>query len=445
MKISYRREMKRNYMIVEPEESDWCSYECRMLEANTVEGILEFKLNQTDGQPRFYYEISSKQPLARLLENQKIQEAPLRRLILSLIQVLDRMERYLLPEGSILLEPEYVYIEPETFSVWLCLIPGRKALFSEDFGKLLEYLLGKVDHQDKNSVVLAYGLFQESRRENYGMQDILRILEGGGKNNDERSSSEKTDEKQRLKHCEDASEAVAAAVEGVQSIREGGSLGLDEGKYWGSRESQNSQKNRDSQGQSKNLFWGLAEALKETWFRLIHSGKESGRKRQAEQEKIPVQLSWENMFGSEDSEDLGDTEDKGELPKENMQKMERASFDTAREPEEGRDTVLLADLGTDDSKTLHRLCSLDGDEDIVLSYYPFIIGKQENLVDYILQKETVSRLHLKVEQIEEEYFVQDLNSTNGTSVAGRMLENNEAVRLHPGDEVCIARYRYRFE
>ena len=82
------------------------------------------------------------------------------------------MERYLLPEGSILLDPEYVYIEPETFSVWLCLIPGRKALFSEDFGKLLEYLLGKVDHQDKDGVVLAYGLFQESRRENYGMRDF---------------------------------------------------------------------------------------------------------------------------------------------------------------------------------------------------------------------------------------------------------------------------------
>ena len=44
MKISYRREMKHNYMIVEPKESDWCSYECRMLEVNAVEGILEFKL-----------------------------------------------------------------------------------------------------------------------------------------------------------------------------------------------------------------------------------------------------------------------------------------------------------------------------------------------------------------------------------------------------------------
>ena len=220
MKISYRREMKHNYMIVEPEESDWCSYECRMLEANAVEGILGFQLNQTDGQPRFYYEISSKQPLARILENQKIREAQLRRLILSLTQALDRMERYLLPEGSILLEPEYIYIEPETFSVWLCLIPGRKEPFSENFGKLLEYLLGKVDHQDKDSVVLAYGLFQESRRENYGMQDILRLMERGGYNKEE-AGHDRENDKEILKCREEQMETGTSAEPGIQSDKDG--------------------------------------------------------------------------------------------------------------------------------------------------------------------------------------------------------------------------------
>lgn len=194
------------------------------------------------------------------------------------------------------------------------------------------------------------------------------------------------------------------------------------------------------------MFLGLWEAIRELCGRLIQLREVPGRKRQAEQEKNPVQVSWENMFGSEEYEDSKDDEDSEGILKENRQKTETPVFDGTKGPEEGRDTVLLTDLGTEESKNLHRLCSLDGEsEDIVLSYYPFIIGKQENLVDYILQKETVSRLHLKIEQIEEEYFIQDLNSTNGTSVAGRMLENNEAARLHPGDEVCIARYRYRFE
>ena len=40
---------------------------------------------------------------------------------------------------------------------------------------LLQYLLGKVNHQDKDCVVMAYGLYQESLKENYGMADLLRL------------------------------------------------------------------------------------------------------------------------------------------------------------------------------------------------------------------------------------------------------------------------------
>ena len=37
-------------------------------------------------------------------------------------------------------------------------------------------------------------------------------------------------------------------------------------------------------------------------------------------------------------------------------------------------------------------------------YYPFIIGKQENLVDHVLNRETVSRLHLRIDQKAGHYY-----------------------------------------
>lgn len=110
----------------------------------------------------------------------------------------------------------------------------------------------------------------------------------------------------------------------------------------------------------------------------------------------------------------------------------------------GQGTVLLSEFSQ--KETLRTLRALDsGEADITLSYYPFVIGKQENLVDYILKRETVSRLHLRIDRSGEDYQIMDLNSTNGTIVRGRMLENNESVPLYPGDEVQIAKYRYRFE
>lgn len=179
MKISYQREFRHNYLIIDPEELVWQGYESQMLLRNQIEGVLRFQARQTDEKIRFFYEITSKQPLSRILENRSIQTEEIRRLMLGLFGVLERMDTYLLREENIFLEPEYLYVDPDTFRIWLCVIPGLKKNFSENFGKLLEYLLGSVDHQDKESVVLAYGLYQETRKENYGLADLVRMLQGG--------------------------------------------------------------------------------------------------------------------------------------------------------------------------------------------------------------------------------------------------------------------------
>ena len=106
---------------------------------------------------------------------------------------------------------------------------------------------------------------------------------------------------------------------------------------------------------------------------------------------------------------------------------------------------MLADLSQDRDTGKRRLHALDsGMEDIEIEYYPFVIGKQENLADYLLQRDTVSRLHVKIDQADDGWMVQDLNSTNGTMVAGKLLENNESVEVHIGDEVWIAEFRYQF-
>ena len=82
---------------------------------------------------------------------------------------------------------------------------------------------------------------------------------------------------------------------------------------------------------------------------------------------------------------------------------------------------------------------------IRLSYYPFIIGKQEGLCDCVIPKTTVSRLHLRIDRTEEGCQITDLNSTNGTYVNGRCLAANETVTVQPGDEIVIADLKYRLK
>lgn len=394
MKVSYRREMKHNYMMIDPEEMAWRHYEIQMLESNAIDGVLKFQLRQSNGEIQFYYEITSRQPLGRLLENRTISGEEVRRLVIGISNILDQIERFLLREGSILLKPEYIYVEPDSFRIWLCLVPGLDQDFPEAYGKLLEYILEKVDHQDKDSVVLAYGLYQETRKENYGMEDILRLLQKhADPESEERGRQEgRMDGKEQV-----VGESVPALSRPIPNVPS---------PY--------------TPPENKGL-----------WARI----KEFFMRRQTKDEKTdPAQLLWQSMFMEEEEErQVLTITEPAAVP------LPPVDFTPS-----GQGTVLLSDFTQ--KETARVLRSLDkGGEDITLSYYPFIIGKQENMADYILNYETVSRLHVRIDRIGEVYQIMDLNSTNGTMVRGVLLDNNETAALHPGDEIQIARYRFRFE
>ena len=106
-------------------------------------------------------------------------------------------------------------------------------------------------------------------------------------------------------------------------------------------------------------------------------------------------------------------------------------------------TVLLWDQNEAEEK--RSLVSLDGESSIVLSYYPFIIGKQEGVCEYVLDKCTVSRLLVRIDEAEEGYRVTDLNSTNGTFINGRLLGANETMLVHPGDEIGVADLKFQLK
>lgn len=420
MNISYQREMKRNYLIVEAEVQDEIPFEQKMLEQNQIDGLLHFQVRKKDMETRFFYEITSKQPLFRLLEGQAVRARQIRALVFGIAQALDHMEPYLLNENSVLLTPEYLYVEPESLKVWLCLIPGLERDLTEDYSRLLEYLLGKVDHKDKESVVLAYGLYQETRKENYGMGDILRLAE------------QKIDAGSF--GLETAAEEPPEAYVSRQDPWPGGAGTVEED--WKPGTVRAKQIRTDTVQETSGFFGKWKQRM-----------KDRREEKQREQER-EMQMPWDLMYAGDARQDYGTPsycrEERGGMPG-------NTAFSAAPEPEtplpqKSSGTVLLnAGMGAAESGT-RKLTALDaGEADIRIAYYPFIIGKQENLVDHVLNRETVSRLHLRIDRKEERYYVQDLNSTNGTLINGRMLENNETVEIREGTEINIAGGRYRFE
>lgn len=370
MEINYRRALRHNYLVILPEDQRYFRYESKMLAGNTIKGLLKFHVNQSDGKSFYFYDITSKQPLNRLLESRSITLSELRMLIFGIAEILEQIERYLLPEEQLLLDPEYIYIEPEAFQIHLCLVPGYSRRLSAAIGQLLHRLLGYVDHQDKECVILAYGLYQESQKDNFGIGDLLRVLQGNHN------------------HYEEQVVVPACSSEKIE-------VEAEKTKDWKER---------------LEFFVNRVSKITRTESNQVHESSYAGE-------------HWEEWR---------------ELLKE------PEPYEVLQKPENEPTTALLADFEKKPGD--YCLRPFDGGlEPIFLTSFPFVIGKSGNLADYLLEKVTVSRLHVKIEQGEGGFWLTDLNSTNGTRVQGRLLENNERVRLSPGDEVQIAEWKFRFE
>ncbi len=433
MKAVYRREMKHNYLIMEPEETGYDSYEIHMMAANRIGGLLKFHVKEVDNQKLYYYEITSKQPLNRVLEYHSLGREELKKLIEDIGRTLERLEAYLLKEKQILLEPEYIYVEPEQFTVSLCLVPGRQVEFPQEMTGLLRYLLGKVNHQDKECVVMAYGLYQESLKENYGLKDLLEIA---GKN----CSSE------------DGSDDSILQTEKDNRPEENHSSHLS---YSFNEEIE--ERNRFFDGKENGAvfiipilaMFGIAAALwlvfgmegiRKFWYGVPITGGFSAftvlalwRKESRQPKALMVKKEEGSRQPAESFE--------WQLAFEEEIKEKTPKPDTG--DEEVFQTALLNDTTADKSIRYLRAVGVDV-EDIAITYVPYLIGKQEGMVDCVLTGEAISRIHARIDREGEEYRISDLNSTNGTVVNGRVLETNETVSLKIGDEVFLANNPFIF-
>ena len=112
MKAEYKRDMNHNYLILYQEEPvDTASYQVRMLVGNVIPSVLKCRMQGVDGQLMVYYDITSRQPLASLFEDKKLNHEDLRLVFGGFIQVMEEMSEYLLNPGRLVLQPEYMYVD----------------------------------------------------------------------------------------------------------------------------------------------------------------------------------------------------------------------------------------------------------------------------------------------------------------------------------------------
>ena len=88
-----------------------------------------------------------------------------------------------------------------------------------------------------------------------------------------------------------------------------------------------------------------------------------------------------------------------------------------------------------------KVCYLVPDEKdyslISLGEFPFFIGRFQKDTRSLKEIKNISRMHSKIEQIGNSFFITDLNSTNGTFVNQKRLEKDKKTELYEGDKIVF--------
>jgi len=315
MEVSYKRELDHNYLICSKERFQ-DSYQVGMLLHNQIPGLLECRMNMLDEKVDFYYDITSKQNLRLVLEKKRITGEELLGLLEGLQRAAQVCREYLLDADRILLNPDYIYLDPDIWDLSFCYVPFCSQDLQEELLNLAEYLLERLERQDQKAVTLGYEFYRMAGEANASLEQVLN--------------------------------------------------------HWRKEEKQ-----------------------------------QQGKQEDVSKEYAPTALP--------------------EVPR-SVQTM-------------GTETVCLK---KEEEGLVLRSESAQGC-DFKIKGESFLIGKKKDAVDGLIKNRGISRIHARISKEGENYYVTDLNSTNGTFLNGGRLDIHEKARIRAGDRVGFADVNYRVD
>ena len=171
MKAYYKNNLNQAFLILEGEENLEDDFQSYMLQANEIPGILKTSVKYMDNKSHYYYDISGKLSLQSIYEKEKLNKEQIKRLVDEILQAMKEVQKYMLDGEGILLEPEYIFCEDESY--YFCYYPQCEQELTKEFHRLTEFFVREVDYKDKEGVHLAYTLHKETMAEHYSIEKIM--------------------------------------------------------------------------------------------------------------------------------------------------------------------------------------------------------------------------------------------------------------------------------
>ena len=438
--FSYVQDGGRNYLKSEPVGE--VDYIVGMFAHNDIPAFVPVSFKSLNLENYFCYNMNGLIPINQSFEMNKLTADRIEAFLRSIIKAAKSMEEFLLPFDRLITDEAYIYesLGKKDEFHWIYGIESGNATFT----RLFERLLDRVDYKDDSAVKMIYSLYQAAK-ESEGMQGVStggslqrirekaeEILSAPHMSLDMRArelirAENERNSIKRLKGIETGTgdKACSKEIEGADSMAR---------RYRAEAESKKSRSQRvdiedtpkakislfkqrqNEEKSDKTMF--VKSKLKKVWDYL---NADIGSK--------PAKLVELQAVGEDEIS-------------YNVREVRQPKPESEGDVSEA--TTLLT--GAMISNGIYCLKPEDTNEDnILLTEFPFFIGKSGDKTHHTIEDSTVSRFHARIDREEEELWLTDLNSTNGTFLNGIRLMPFGRMRVNKGDSIVISRKRYEFK
>lgn len=428
-----------NYLRINYGEEGKSSYSYRMIMENTIKGLLPCRARVVNGDTYLYYEVQSKQTFACRYEIKEIDFESLKNLFFHLCALGKELEKYLLNLDSVVFGEKYIFQDVETGETGFIFMPNKGK--EDNFAELMEYIVKRIDHKDMQAVRISYRLYDLSRKEHISVKEIWSLFEeeeGIKKEPEKTENNVLTMNYEMWENCEEKKEEKEAKIENSKSIIQ--------------TDFEEQERGREKPRWKEILICCLLVMVLAILFYVKIS--------------IPLTYEQETLILAGMAVDIGllclymfykywkrkkeaDEESKQQI-EEQIERKEFMDIAPVHEMESEVCTKYEKDtygatvfLEPELENILYGLGKYEKTS-IKIDKFPFTIGKLKEEADYVLKDNSISRLHARFYQENEEVYVMDLNSTNGTCKNGFRIPANQKVLLAEGDELTFGKIRFYY-
>lgn len=432
-KICFKKNINTSYMVIE-EAAGFSPYhfKTKMLLQNEIPGLLNVGYENINGRYRLLYDISSRQSFAKIFETKKISFEQLKGLIFSLKGLMQSIRAYLLDVDNLILSQECIFLDAECRQYFYCYDPYYRGDLGAAVRRLVGELLSRVNYEEEQAVRLAYEMQAAVQTENFTINDLAGAYE--------KIASEGFSKVQKFLPPEEG-DPVEAEENGAEeeALWEEEALfsALEEEPRF-VRQAADYEEEEETTFFEKFRFYlkgkKMMDVLEDVNNReFLSKVRQCGRLPEPMDTSgpLPALLPEEKPPFSYLYPDSGSV---GALLEEETRYMAER-----RNP---AGTVLLSASG----RQYHKLVGLGEQQGVryVIRSFPFTIGKADRDCDACLDDDTVSRLHARIHEAAGAYYLEDLNSMNGTFLNEQRLSAYTRVPLKEGDVLRFADNEFCF-